>query len=60
MLADGEPLPAGNRPTAPNGKIGRVTPDEEGNWSLPQLPIYQDWGVVLEGQNAREWPGRSR
>lgn len=32
--------------------IGRVTPDADGTWAIPQLPIYQDWVVVLERREA--------
>jgi hypothetical protein len=32
--------------------LGAVTPDPDGNWSVPPLPIYQDWLVVLERTRA--------
>ena len=34
-----------------NGKhreLGAVVPDQNGEWVLPQLPIFQDWVLVLE------------
>ncbi len=33
--------------------LGEVTPDDNGNWTLPTMPIYQDWVVVLESSKAR-------
>jgi hypothetical protein len=31
-------------------EIGAVTPDNGGSWSIPNVPIFQDWVVVLENQ----------
>jgi hypothetical protein len=28
--------------------IGKVTPDKNGDWYLPNLPVFRDWVVVLE------------
>ncbi len=28
--------------------IGTVTPDKNGDWYLPTLPVFRDWVVVLE------------
>ena len=29
-------------------EIGSVTPDTSGNWKIAEVPIFQDWVVVLE------------
>jgi hypothetical protein len=31
-------------------EIGNVTPDANGSWKIAEGPIFQDWGVVLEGK----------
>jgi hypothetical protein len=28
--------------------IGKVTPDKNGDWYLPTLPVFRDWVVVME------------
>jgi hypothetical protein len=28
--------------------IGAMTPDAEGTWKVPEIPIFQDWVVVVE------------
>jgi hypothetical protein len=28
--------------------IGEITPDAEGTWKVPEIPIFQDWVIVLE------------
>ncbi len=34
-------------------EIGRVEPDDDGNWllPLPRMPIYQDWVLVLQRES---------
>jgi hypothetical protein len=29
-------------------EIGTITPDEHGSWQIAEVPIFQDWVVVLE------------
>ena len=31
-------------------EIGMVTPDANGNWKPPEVPIYRDWVIVLENK----------
>jgi len=31
-------------------EIGTVTPDASGTWKIAEVPIFQDWVVVLEGK----------
>jgi hypothetical protein len=31
-------------------EIGNVTPDASGSWKIAEVPIFQDWVVVLEGK----------
>jgi hypothetical protein len=31
-------------------EIGSVTPDASGTWKIAEVPIFQDWVVVLEGK----------
>jgi hypothetical protein len=31
-------------------EIGTVTPDASGSWKVAEVPIFQDWVVVLEGK----------
>jgi hypothetical protein len=33
-------------------EIGTVSGDEDGCWTLPKLPIFQDWVLVLERMDA--------
>ena len=28
--------------------IGEITPDADGSWKVPEIPIFQDWVIVLE------------
>jgi len=37
-----------NPSTAEKYALGPVTPDEEGEWKLPTVPIFRDWVLVLE------------
>ena len=30
--------------------IGSVTPDASGSWKIAEVPIFQDWVVVLENK----------
>jgi hypothetical protein len=30
--------------------IGNVTPDSNGSWKPPEIPIFRDWVVVLENK----------
>lgn len=30
--------------------IGNITPDADGTWKIAEVPIFQDWVVVLEGK----------
>jgi hypothetical protein len=30
--------------------IGGVTPDANGSWKPPEIPIFRDWTVVLENK----------
>jgi hypothetical protein len=32
-------------------EIGRITPDQAGNWTIADVPIFQDWVVVLESKS---------
>jgi hypothetical protein len=31
-------------------EIGKVAPDESASWKIAEVPIFQDWVVVLEGK----------
>ena len=31
-------------------EIGNITPDANGSWKIAEVPIFQDWIVVLEGK----------
>jgi hypothetical protein len=31
-------------------EIGNITPDADGSWKIAEVPIFQDWVVVLEGK----------
>jgi Protein of unknown function (DUF4038)/Domain of unknown function (DUF5060) len=31
-------------------EIGNITPDATGSWKIAEVPIFQDWVVVLEGK----------
>jgi hypothetical protein len=31
-------------------EIGSITPDASGSWKIAEVPIFQDWVVVLEGK----------
>ncbi len=31
-------------------EIGSITPDASGSWKITEVPIFQDWVVVLEGK----------
>jgi Protein of unknown function (DUF4038)/Domain of unknown function (DUF5060) len=31
-------------------EIGNITPDASGTWKIAEVPIFQDWVVVLEGK----------
>ena len=31
-------------------EIGAITPDTDGSWKIAEVPIFQDWVVVLEGK----------
>ena len=33
--------------------VGQISPDEQGSWTLPPAPIYQDWLMVLETPETR-------
>ena len=28
--------------------IGDITPDADGTWKVPEIPIFQDWVIVVE------------
>jgi hypothetical protein len=28
--------------------IGDITPEADGSWKVPEIPIFQDWVIVLE------------
>jgi hypothetical protein len=50
-------MPAGNyrafffNPTdATEIAIGDATPDSNGSWAVPEIPIFRDWVVVLENK----------
>src|SRR5579863_1523360 len=38
--------PADGRET----EIGNITPNADGSWKIAEVPIFQDWVVVLEGK----------
>ena len=31
-------------------EIGTITPDASGSWKIAEVPIFQDWVVVLESK----------
>ena len=32
-------------------EIGVITPDADGSWKIAEVPIFQDWVVVLESKS---------
>jgi hypothetical protein len=32
-------------------EIGSITPDANGSWKIAEVPIFQDWVVVLESRS---------
>jgi hypothetical protein len=37
-----------NPATGSEQPIGDITPDADGTWRVPEIPIFQDWVIVLE------------
>lgn len=38
-----------NPTNAEQTEIGKIAPDSSGSWKIAEVPIFQDWVVVLEG-----------